>query len=108
MSYPTYTLKARWKEAIRIIYEGQDLGVFDLSGLWAEYRKAIYPNDSNKRYVIERAIEALEGKSPQMRKESGWVDRWEAGRPAARPSSTKKPKRSPVSRFLNWLRRFRF
>lgn len=108
MSFPSFTLKMRGKEAIRIVYEGQDLGVFDRQGLWVEYRKVSFPNENNpdKRYVIERAIETLEGKSPRMRRGSAWVDQWVAARPS--PPIKKRSNRSPVSRLFNWLRRFRF
>lgn len=107
--FPEYTLKMRGTQAIRIIQEGYTEAVFDREGLWAEYRKTFIPNDPNRRYVIERAIENLEGKSPRMYQRSreeakiagGWVDRWGA-LPARQVVTAPKrqKKRSPVLRIL--------
>ena len=69
---PRYSLQARGTEAVKIIYEGKTLGVFDREGLWTEYRKTTEPNDPALRYVIERAIERFEGKAPEYR-ESGSI-----------------------------------
>lgn len=69
-AFPQFSFQMRGSEAIRVIYEGRDLGVFDISHLWEEYRKTIEPNDPNKRYVIERAIETLEGKIPSLYKQA--------------------------------------
>lgn len=109
--FPQYTLKVRGSEAIRVKQDGYPDGVFDLAGLWEEYRRVSFPNnpDHNRRYVIERAIETLEGKSPQMlawtpENPSVWVDRWGAASARAPKAPRKKRSRSLLRRI--WERVF--
>lgn len=67
MSFPQYTFNARGG-AIHITQEGYPEGVFDIEGLWREYRIAALKPDPNRLYVIERAIERLqENKAPKYR-----------------------------------------
>lgn len=107
--YPQYTLKRRGSEAILVTQKGYPDQVFDLAGLWKEYRRVSYPNipDPWRRYVIERAIEHFKNKSPQDWRRRGsakiagrWVDRW-----AAAPARYQSRKRAPARRSRSLFRR---
>jgi hypothetical protein len=101
---PNYSFQMRGAAAIRIRYEGQPLGVFDLSGLWKEYQKTRSPNDPNKRYVIERAIERLQGKAPEYREKGSLASRPIAPRLLA-ISDFGPAKKSLLARFIAWVRK---
>lgn len=67
---PTYQIQMIGDKALRIIMDGKDLGVFDKRSLGEEFSKTLVTGDLDRRYVIDRALETLEGKIPKVYKRS--------------------------------------
>lgn len=62
-----YTFTRVGPHAMHIKQRGYTTQTFTLTELWKEYKKTTEPNNPSRRYVIERAIEILEGKAPEYR-----------------------------------------
>lgn len=103
---PKYTLKMRG-EAIEVIQPGYKVRTYTISQALEE---GAVSTDGDRRYVLLRAVETLEGKSPQYWKRRGkakvagrWVDRWPTP-PLILMTSVDKPKaKNPLSRIWKWI-----